>query len=152
VIYLDSCALVKLVREEEWSNALQDWLDERADELTLTSALARAEVLRAIRRNNHTEAGDLIDADALAAELREASEVLASVVQLAVDDTVLDRAGDLIGPLVRTLDAIHLSSVAEFDPSHVVFVTYDRRLAAAAADVGLAVVAPAGQDPNGSQV
>lgn len=145
MIYLDSCALVKLVREEESSNALQDWLDERAGELALTSALARAELLRAIRRNNHTETGDLIDADALAAELSEASEVLASVAQLAVDDAVLDRAGGLAGPLIRTLDAIHLSSVAEFDPSRVVFVTYDRRLAAVAMDAGLAVVAPTDQ-------
>lgn len=142
MIYLDSCALVKLVREEDSSNALQDWLDDRPDELALTSALARAELMRAIRRNNHTEAGDLIDADALETELTEASELLASVAQLAVDDEVLDRAGGLTTPLIRTLDAIHLSSVAEFDPAHVVFVTYDRRLAGAATDAGLAVVAP----------
>jgi predicted nucleic acid-binding protein len=142
VIYLDSCALVKLVREEESSNALHAWLDERAGELALTSALARAELLRAIRRNNHTETGELIDAHAFEAELREASDVLAAVAQLAVDDDVLDRAGGLANPLIRTLDAIHLSSVAEFDPAQVVLVTYDRRLAAVAADAGLAVAAP----------
>jgi hypothetical protein len=30
VIYLDSCALVKLVRTEDGSSALQEWLDERS--------------------------------------------------------------------------------------------------------------------------
>ncbi|MGH4020376.1 MAG: type II toxin-antitoxin system VapC family toxin [Pseudonocardiaceae bacterium] len=149
MIYLDSCALVKLVREEESSNALQDWLDERADELQLTSAVARAELLRAIRRNNYTEAGNLIDADALEAELTEAAEVLAAVAHLAVDDEVLDRAGGINAPTIRTLDAIYLSSAAEFDPSDVAFVTYDRRLAAAATGAGLAVVAPTDQDGTG---
>src|SRR5688572_724733 len=49
MIYLDSCALVKLIREESESLALQAWLDERADEVMITSELARAEVLRAVR-------------------------------------------------------------------------------------------------------
>ncbi len=46
MIYLDSCALVKLVRTEDGSSALQEWLDERCDELAVTSALSRAEVLQ----------------------------------------------------------------------------------------------------------
>lgn len=146
MIYLDSCALVKLVRQEESSDALQAWLDERGDELQLTSALARAEVVRAIRRSNHTATGDMIDADALEAELTEAAEVLDSIAQLTVDDAIIDRAGGITAPTIRTLDAIHLSSASEFDPSEVAFVTYDRRLAVAATDAGLVVVAPTDPD------
>ncbi|MGH3837847.1 MAG: type II toxin-antitoxin system VapC family toxin [Pseudonocardiaceae bacterium] len=148
MIYLDSCALVKLVRTEDGSSALQEWLDERSDELAVTSALSRAEVLRTIRRNNHRETGELIDPAALADELAEAAEVLAAVAQIAVDSDILDRAGTLTAPMIRTLDAIHLGSAAEWDPSDVELVTYDRRLAAAAADAGMTVVAPA--DPPGA--
>ena len=139
MIYLDSGALVKLVRTEDGSGALQEWLDE----LAVTSALSRAEALRTIRRNNHRENGELIDPAALADELAEAAEVLAAVAQVAVDSDILDRAGALTAPMIKTLDAIHLVSAAEWDPSDVELVTYDRRLAAAAADAGMTVVAPA---------
>jgi uncharacterized protein len=143
VIYLASCALVKLVRTEDGSSALQEWLDERSDELAVTSALSRAEVLRTIRRNNHRDTGELIDPTALTEELAEAADVLAAVAQVAVDSDILDRAGALTAPMIRTLDAIHLVSAAEWDPSDVELVTYDRRLAAAATDAGMTVVAPA---------
>jgi uncharacterized protein len=76
VIYLDSCALVKLIREEDESEALQEWLDERDGELVVTSELAQAEVRRVVVRSNHTDQGALIDADELAAELAEAEAVL----------------------------------------------------------------------------
>lgn len=148
MIYLDSCALVKLVRAEDGSSALQEWLDERADELVVTSELSRAEVLRTIRRNNHCDTGELIDPAALAVELAEAADVLAAVAQVAVDSEVLDRAGALTTPMIRTLDAIHLVSAAEWDPSDVELVTYDRRLATAATDAGMTVIAPT--DPSGT--
>jgi hypothetical protein len=45
--------------------------------------------------------------------------------------------------MIRTLDAIPLVSAAEWDPSDVELVTYDRRLAAAAADAGMTVLTPA---------
>ncbi len=142
MIYLDSCALVKLVRVEDGSSALQEWLDERVDDVMVTSELARAEVLLAVRRNNHRDTGDLIDPVALAEELSEAAEVLGAVAQVAVDSDILDHAGAVTAPMIRTLDALHLVSAAEWDPSTVEFVTYDRRLAAAAAAAGMTVVAP----------
>ncbi|HEY2762778.1 MAG TPA: type II toxin-antitoxin system VapC family toxin [Pseudonocardiaceae bacterium] len=147
MIYLDSCTLLKLIRTEDGSAALQQWLDERGDELMVTSELSRTEVLRAIRRNNHRDTGELIDAAALAEELTEATEVLAAVAQLAVDSDILDDAGALTAPMIMTLDAIHLVSAAEWDPSKVELVTYDRRLSAGATDSGLTVVAPAAPHP-----
>lgn len=91
---------MKLVRTEDGSSALQEWLDERCDELAVTSALSRAEVLRTIRRNNHRETGELIDPAALADELAEAAEVLAAVAQVCVDADILDRAGALTAPTI----------------------------------------------------
>jgi uncharacterized protein len=142
VIYLDSCALVKLIREEDESAALQAWLDERADEVAVTSELARAEVLRVIRRNNHSERGELIDAGKLSADLDEAAAVLEAVTQVVVDREVLDRAGALEAPMVRTLDAIHLATALDLRASTMEFVTYDRRLAAAVRQAGLVAVSP----------
>jgi predicted nucleic acid-binding protein len=142
VIYLDSCALVKLIREEDESAALQAWLDERADEVMVTSELARAEVLRVIRRNNHSERGELIDAGRLSADLDEAAAVLEAVTQVVVDRKVLHRAGALEAPMVRTLDAIHLATALDLQASTIELVTYDRRLAAVVRRAGLVVVSP----------
>jgi len=50
VIYLDSCALMKLVRREAETEALREWLDLRHEQPVITSELGRAEVLRAARR------------------------------------------------------------------------------------------------------
>jgi uncharacterized protein len=142
VIYLDSCALVKLIREEDESQALQAWLDERVDEVTVTSELARAEVLRVIRRNNHTDRGELIDARKLTADLDEAAAVLEAVTLVVVDRKILDRAGTLEAPMVRTLDAIHLATALDLQASTIEFVTYDRRLVAVVGGAGLRAVSP----------
>jgi predicted nucleic acid-binding protein len=142
LIYLDSCALVKLIREEDESLALQAWLDERADEVVVTSELARAEVLRAIRRSNHDERGELVDPRHFSAELDEAAGVLDAVTQVVVDRDVLDRAGALEVPMMRTLDAIHLATALDLQASTIEFVTYDRRLAKLAEVAGFEVVRP----------
>lgn len=142
MIYLDSCALVKLIRTERESEALQEWLDERAALPMVTSAVAQAEVPRVIRRNNHNERGELIDPAALAAELAEAHDVLDTLDQVAVDHAILTRAGAIEQPMVRTLDAIHLVSALELGSPGLEFVTYDRALARAAQQLGLSVSAP----------
>ncbi|MGI9004036.1 MAG: type II toxin-antitoxin system VapC family toxin [Pseudonocardia sp.] len=142
MIYLDSCALVKLVRDEDDSVALQSWLDERPDEPAITSELARTELLRVIRRNNHTDQGIVIDPDALAAELAAAAEIIDGMSMLAVTTEVLDGAGAIESPMLRTLDAIHLASATELDPSDLRVVTYDRRLAECVRAAGLKIEAP----------
>ncbi|GAA1251237.1 type II toxin-antitoxin system VapC family toxin [Pseudonocardia aurantiaca] len=142
MIYLDSCALVKLIREEDESEALQEWLDERGGELVVTSELAQAEVRRVVLRSNHTDQGALIDADELAAELAEAEAVLDEVAQVVVDRHLLERAGAFEAPMVRTLDAIHLVSALELEPAATEFVTYDKRLATIAHAAGLTVLSP----------
>ena len=142
MIYLDPCALVKLIRDEDETVALQSWLDDRADDVVVTSELALAEVVRVVRRNNHTDQGELIDADELAADLDEAAAVLAATAQVAVDREILDRAGALAEPMIRTLDAIHVACALALEPAVTELVTYDRRMAEIARAAGLVVVGP----------
>ena len=50
MIYLDSAAVVKLVHAEAESQALRDWLDERAETGWTSSALVEIESFRALAR------------------------------------------------------------------------------------------------------
>jgi predicted nucleic acid-binding protein len=47
VIYLDSSALLKLVRREDETESLRTWLHHHPEEPAVTSELGRVEVLRA---------------------------------------------------------------------------------------------------------
>lgn len=49
MIYLETSALVKLIRIEVESDALADWLDDRTELRWITSALTEVELSRAIR-------------------------------------------------------------------------------------------------------
>jgi predicted nucleic acid-binding protein len=129
MIYLDSCAIVKLVVAESESAALREFLAGRPDELPVTSALTRVEVVRAMRNLG----GAAADA---------AVAVLAQIDQMPLVDPLLDAAG-AGGGVLRSLDAIHLASATALEDGLTAFVTYDKRLAAAAADIGLPVHAPA---------
>ena len=145
MIYLDSCALVKLITEEDETAALQTWLDDHGDVLMVTSELAHAEVHRVVRRNNHTAAGTLLDAERLALDLADAEEILASVEFVTLTGAVLRAAGAYEAPMLRTLDAIHLVSALTMPssgPAGRQLVTYDRALAAVARDAGLTIVTP----------
>ncbi|MDQ2709572.1 MAG: type II toxin-antitoxin system VapC family toxin [Actinomycetota bacterium] len=142
LIYLDSCALVKLVRAEPESEALQAWLDERPREPLVSSELARAEVVRTVRRVSHSQRGELLHPETLVTELAEANQLLAALAYVAVNRDVLVGAGELAMPMTRTLDAIHLVSARRLGAGLTHFVTYDKRLASAARDAGLTVVAP----------
>jgi hypothetical protein len=56
---------------------------------------------------------------------------------------MLTDAAALEHPFLRTLDAIHISTAAGLRKSLTAFVTYDKRLAAAAEEAGLPVASPA---------
>jgi len=129
VIYLDSSAVVKLVRQETETNAFRAWLATNPRPLVV-SALARTEASRALLRN---EPGAL-------PVLRG---VLALFHQKLVTEAILDTAAQLPGPTLRSLDAIHLATAEELRPALTWFVAYDKRLAEAARSRGLPVVSPA---------
>jgi uncharacterized protein len=126
--YLDSSAFVKLVSDEAESQALDVYL--RTWPRSVSSTLLRVEGLRAARRGG-TQA------------LVSAREWLSTMSLLPMDDTVLEEAA-IIGPLLlRSLDAIHLATAQQLGSDLGVIVTYDRRLAQAASELGLPVAAPA---------
>jgi len=129
VIYLDSSALMKLVRLEDETVALRDWLRERPEQSAVSSELGRAEVLRAARRVGGRA-------------LTEAHAVLGDIDLVPLDRAVQDLAADIGPPLLRTLDALHLASAILFSEELMAFIAYDHRLTSAAQAAGLNVATP----------
>jgi predicted nucleic acid-binding protein len=126
-LFLDSSAVVKLVADEEESNALRMYLGELR-RTVLISELAIVEVTRAARR---------LEADA-SAVLDECDVVL-------LDAAILHAAAALDPTTLRTLDAINLATALSVEEKLDAFVAYDDRLLAAARHHGLAVAAPGGR-------
>ena len=129
MVYLDTSALAKLVIEEPESAALRDFLASRGERSRITSALARAELLRTAQRRGEPA-------------VSKARDVLETIAELTLTRALLDRAGALAPEELRTLDAIHLASALELggDLQHV--VAYDRRLLEAARRIGVPALAP----------
>jgi uncharacterized protein len=142
VIYFDTCALIQLVREDRHSEALGRFIAARPDMRWFVSELAKAELARAIRRVNHNDHGQVIDAARLRAELDYARQLWDNIDLIPVTTRVLTDAGALEQPFLRTLDAIHLASAATLRAGLSAFVTYDKRLASAASETGLPVSVP----------
>ena len=126
--YLDSSALVKLVIAEAESDALADHLRGHPDRVSC--ALARVEVIRAVRGHGQPA-------------LARARRLLERISLVAVDDILLDEAAALRPASLRSLDAIHLAAAQALGAALAEVVTYDPRMAEAAVNAGLAVIAPA---------
>jgi uncharacterized protein len=127
-LYLDSSAFVKLVVEETESAAVRGYLASR-DTRRVSSALLRTESLRAVRH---------LGPDALAA----VREGLRRVDLIGIDDRILDAAGTLEPLVLRTLDAIHLSTALAVGDDLEGIVTYDERMIDAARLLGLSTATP----------
>ncbi|ADB51386.1 type II toxin-antitoxin system VapC family toxin [Conexibacter woesei] len=128
VCYLDSSALVKLVVREPESATLTRHLRSRP--VRVSCALATVEVVRAVGAHG-PEATD------------RARQVLDGVDMIRLDDPLLHAAATLDGPLLRSLDAIHLAAALALREDEVELITYDRRMAAHAEQLGFVVSAPA---------
>ena len=128
ILYLDSSAIVKLVVREPETAALRRFL--RRPHTLVSSALARAEVLRAVMPHGD-KAG------------RTAEAVLARIELLRINDRVLRAAGSLPPAGLPTLDAIHLASALTLRDNLTHIVCYDERLTDAAAECGMITTAPA---------
>jgi len=68
--------------------------------------------------------------------------VLSGIGLIALDDALLGAAGALDVAGLRSLDAIHVAAASELGEDLTCIVTYDRRMAAAAKALGLAVAQP----------
>lgn len=95
----------------------------------LSSALLGVEAIRACARHPGGYAED-------------ARAWLHDVALLPLDDALLDQASSLAPAGLRSLDAIHLATALSVREEIGAFVTYDDRLAEAAAGEGLPVRRP----------
>ena len=69
-------------------------------------------------------------------------EALRRIDLVAIDDRILDAAGTLEPRVLRTLDAIHLSTALAIGDDLETVVTYDERMAEGARLLGLATTGP----------
>jgi uncharacterized protein len=130
MIYLDTAALIKLIRPERESDALVAWLGQRRPEPLVASALVEVEVPRALRRSEP-------------ALLSAAPAILQRIALYEIDDLVRATAAAYQDSALRSLDAIHLATAsAVFGDELTAFVTYDKRQLASAASIGLPVAHP----------
>ncbi|CAN5683029.1 type II toxin-antitoxin system VapC family toxin [soil metagenome] len=125
--------------EEVETKALRHFLAAHERDRMVTSALVRTELRRAVLRFSDRQD---VDADQQLAAAREAEALLRRVDLVRVGAEVLDRAGHLPPPPLRSLDAIHLATALALGPRLDAVVVYDTLLAAAARDAGLHIEAP----------
>jgi uncharacterized protein len=126
LLYIDTSAFLKTVWNEAESVALSEFIGDR---VTVSSALLAVEARRSTLR--------------IAAEMLPRTDlVLADVRLVAISDTLLESAGRLPDPLLRTLDAIHLATALLIRTDVESLLTYDPQLAAAARAQGIPVAAP----------
>lgn len=128
MLYLDSSAIVKLVAPEPETARLVETL--RSDPDTISSALAQVEVTRAVRRAGATQ------------RVSRAAAVLERITLVPIEAGILGRAADLQPLDLRTLDAIHLATALLVQQDIAGLITYDARLAGAAAAADITVLTP----------
>jgi uncharacterized protein len=133
VVYADASALVKLIADEPHSQAVEAYVDE-AD--LLSSELVLGEVPRALRR-----IAGKVDAAQLELQLERAYDLLDEIAMHPVEVPILETAGAVDQPALRTLDAVHVATALHLQPIDA-FLTYDVRQAASARLAGLRTVAP----------
>ena len=127
IAYVDTSALMKLVRVEEHAASMRGWLT-RHDPTLVTSVIGAVELRRVAARVGPTL-------------LPVAEGVLARMRLVELTQATLKLAGTVAPSSLRTLDALHLASavmVADLDTA----LCYDRQLSAAFERIGVSVVAP----------
>ena len=128
MIYLDTSAVLKLILDEEHSAAFRAFLAQHPVP-AVSSVLLAIETRRAVQRN-------------LPAVLPRADLVLGRVGLVGLSDAIVESAGRLPEPGLRSLDAIHVATALLLREEIEVVVAYDKRLLAAAEAYGLPVAAP----------
>ncbi|WP_419996499.1 type II toxin-antitoxin system VapC family toxin [Streptomyces boninensis] len=133
MIYLDSCALLKFIKQEKETEALRAWRAALpAGTELVTSELAQLEISRTLFR-----AG--VDRRSVPFHMGQA---LRGVHLVDLTSTVLHRAMSYHTGRLGSLDAIHLASADPFRVDLTEFVTYDQELATAADNLGFPTSVP----------
>lgn len=126
-LYLDTSAAVKLIVDEEESEALAAYIDSSMNEQELvSSALLETELRRLAIR--------------LEFDQSVVTDLLARVDLVDPPRSLFHEAGLLPGAHLRSLDALHLATALRVDCEF--FLAYDKRLVDAAHAVGLSVQSP----------
>lgn len=130
IVYLDTSALLKRVIIEPEAAAVRALLTRvaAAGDLLTSSAPTWVEVERALRRADVPDLGRLTEA------------ALSGIDEFPLRPAVLDQARTIGPATLRSMDAIHLASAIGIRATQL--VTFDERLAAAARDEGIDVLAP----------
>ena len=128
-IYLDTSALVKLLIEEPETAALSDYIGSSGFQMT-TSVVTEVELARAVSRVEESHQ-------------KEVASLLNGQVLVPLTDSIRLRAAHLQPFGIPSLDAIHLATAVEIQPSLHAVISYDRRMSEAAGSFGLEVLAPA---------
>lgn len=124
--FLDASAFVKLLIVEPESAELLQWI--RGRDLA-SSDLLRTEARRAV-------AGEPTNVR------RRCEQLLAEIPKIRLVPAVLDRAGELPGQELRSLDAIYLACALRLGDDLSGLVSYDRRQLRAAAALGIPTISP----------
>jgi hypothetical protein len=130
VIYLDSSALVKLAVAEPESAGLLGWLTAQPNLVRVASSVIRVEVPRAVWR-------------AEPSALPESYLAIRRTAEIELTEEVLSKAASIRPVTLHAMNAIHLASALVVRPELTSFVSYDKRLLAAAKDAGLPTASPA---------
>ncbi|MGH3192553.1 MAG: PIN domain-containing protein [Streptosporangiaceae bacterium] len=122
-------AAFKLLAAEEHADAFLAFYREHRSDNWISSDLLRIEVSRAVARN-------------WPALIPDAQRLLDAFEYVQMDEDVVRSA--IVEPdrLLRSLDATHLATARLLGPELTALLTYDDRLAKAAADADIPVLAP----------
>jgi predicted nucleic acid-binding protein len=130
LIYVDTSALLKLVKDDEPEGpSLRAYIAELAEPQLVSSALLAVEARRGMLR---VRPDGLTKVDLL----------LANVAKIGISDAVIESASRLPDPLLRSLDAIHLATALLIRDDIETVLAYDVRLRDAAEAHGLPTAAP----------
>lgn len=124
--FVDASAFIKLLVIEPESEELRRW--------AFGHRLASSDLLR-------TEARRAVAHEA-ASVLRSCEVHLAGVHQVRLTPALLDRAGRIPGPGLRSLDAIYVACAEQLGDDLAGFVSYDSRQLAAAQELGIPTASP----------
>lgn len=135
MLYLDASAAIKLIYEEQESSALVNFINGNAEGL-ISSEVVRLEAWRVARRRAADSPNSIRSFESKWAKLEPEFELV------GVDSQVINSATKIPHPQLATVDALHIASALQRDREISAFVTYDKRQATAAEQVGLKVDAP----------
>ena len=125
-IYIDSSAILKLIVQEEESDAIRSISRARF----ITSEVSRVEVIRTILRHEPKA-------------LKTAEGVLKNINIVVINSSTLTQAARLPERInIRGFDAIHLAAASKSGLRINFVLTYDKEMAKVAKELGFEVLAP----------